>query len=182
MLAEGTAADFGAAKRKAAAKLGVREASQHPDNLELQRALIDYLNVFDAAGHADRMRHLREQALVAMQFFQELAPRLVGPVLYGSACAHTPVTLHVFHDEPEAVARRLIDGGFEYQTGQQELRFAAGDLRVMPMFRLFVEGTEFELIIFPTNHKSSAPMSPLDGRPMQRAGINKVRDLLAAGP
>ncbi len=179
MLSEGTAGSFEAAKRKASAQLGIRNTADYPDNLELQQALLEYQRVFEGDEHAIRQRHLRQQALTAMRFLSSFTARLAGPVLYGTACADTPITLHVFSDEAEAVARFLIDGGMHFGQDERRLRTAGGESRLFPVFYFCVDGTDFEVIVFPSSQAGLQPLSPLDGKPMRRAGISKLESLLA---
>jgi hypothetical protein len=47
------------------------------------------------------------------------------------------------------------------------LRFLAGDTRI-------------ELVVFVQDGPHQPPLSPVDGRPMQRASVNRVRELLAS--
>ena len=182
LLAEGNAADFQAAKRKAAEQLGVRTGADYPDNLEMQAALLEHQRVFEGEAHAQRQRALRECALAAMRFLEEFSPCLVGPVLYGSAREDSPVTLHVFSDEPEAVARKLMDGGRRIAQAEQRLRIDSDSHRSFPVYQVYWQETRFDVVVFPLNPTRLRPLSPLDGKPMQRASARKVMELLEQDP
>ena len=90
LLAEEGVADFRTAKRKAALRLAVTDKGLLPDNREIEQALLDYQRLFQADSQSRRLRELREAALEAMRFLARFRPKLVGPVLSGTAGANTP--------------------------------------------------------------------------------------------
>ena len=117
LLAEGSASGFHAARMKAAERLGVADVRCHPSNQEIEAALAAYQRLFQADRHDTLVRGLRQTAVEAMDWLAEFQPRLVGPVLSGTASVTTPVTLHVFADEAAVVTafvawlRRMAPGG-----------------------------------------------------------------------
>ena len=98
IMAEQGLDDFRLAKQKAAARLGNPDSRQMPGNAEIQEALVEYQELFLGEAHTQRLRQLRRSALEAMRLFEPFAPRLVGPVLEGSAGHDTVVSLHLFAD------------------------------------------------------------------------------------
>jgi hypothetical protein len=182
MLVDGTAADFASAKRKAARELGIADTRDLPDNLELQRAVADHLVLFEGDVHVQRVRRLREAALRAMRLFAPFNPRLAGPVLYGTACAFTPVLLHLFSEEFEAVTRFLIEQRLRYDLGEARLKLGGGSApQRVPCIDLMLYEEHFELIVLPSMGASHHPASPLNGRPTQRADEATVRGLVQSG-
>ena len=77
--------DFLTAKRKAAERLGVTDASALPRNTEIEAALAEYQRLFDPSGHEQTLQAQRRAALQAMRWLSQFEPRLVGPVLSGTA-------------------------------------------------------------------------------------------------
>src|SRR5687767_10281158 len=75
--------DFLLAKRKAADRFGVSDASVLPKNTEIEAALEEHHRLFDGDKHHGTLRELRRVALRAMKLLAEFQPRLVGPVLTG---------------------------------------------------------------------------------------------------
>ena len=75
-------------------------------------------------SHADFLRTMRERGTSAMQMLLEqiYEPRLVGPVLVGTADENSSVNLHVFADSPEAVAMRLTRLGYNYRPYERRLK------------------------------------------------------------
>ena len=64
---------------------------------------------------------MRLTALSAMEVLARFSPRLVGPVLNGTADANSVVNLHVFADSPEAVAMLLDERGIRYSAYERRL-------------------------------------------------------------
>ena len=96
---------FLTAKRKAAERLGVtdsqRPAAQHRDR---RRRWPNISGCLTPDGHEQsRPQAQRRAALRAMHWLSQFEPRLVGPVLSGTATAHADIQLHLFADRPEYV-------------------------------------------------------------------------------
>ena len=179
MIAEGTAPSFAEAKRKAAEALGHTNARNLPENLAVQEALIEYQRLFEGVVHAERIHAMRREALRAMDALVDFEPRLVGPVLYGSACDYSPVTLHLYTDEPESLARHLHDLGIAFRLDDTRLRVGAKAWDVFPVYRVMVDDLEFELVVMPLAYLAHPPLSSLDGRPYKRADPASLTRLLA---
>ena len=79
--------DFLLAKRKAAERLGVTDASILPRNTEIEAALVAHQRLFAADRHEADLVAMRRSALEAMRLMADFQPRLVGPVLTGMALA-----------------------------------------------------------------------------------------------
>ncbi|MBI4693571.1 MAG: hypothetical protein HY749_06085 [Gammaproteobacteria bacterium] len=181
MLVEGEADSFAAAKRKAAAQLGVSDARQAPDNLEVQAAIIGYQRVFEPVEAGARVTRMREAALAAMRFFAPFSPRLVGPVLYGTAFEHSSIALHLFDDEVEAVSRFLVQHGIAYRLAEKTLATGGRALETYTVFEVSRQDFDFELVVMPHKRLIQAPLSPLDGQPYRRMSAAALEALLAEG-
>ncbi len=173
--------DYYTAKQKAAAQLGVADTRNLPRNEEIESARIEYQRLFKASQQAAHLRYLRKTALLAMQLLTRYNPRLVGPVLTGSAGRYDAVTLHLFADTPEEIAFTLMENGIPFRTDEYHLRLN-GDERSFPGYRFISEDTDIELIVFPASGIRHAPISPVDGRPMRRASSRVVEELLEEPP
>lgn len=171
--------DFLAAKRKAAARIGVDPAGQSmPTNLEIEDALATHQRLFGGDLHEESLRALREAALNAMRLFSGYDARLVGPVLRGTASPQSPVNLHLFADAPEEIAVFLMESAIPYENGERRLRLGDGRTRDYPVFRFVAGEVRVEATVFPTVELRQAPVSPVDGRPMRRANLREVKSLL----
>jgi hypothetical protein len=172
--------DFRLAKQKAAARFGVRERGALPSNAEIEQRLQERHRIFDPRGHESRLSGCRRVAADMMALFHELTPRLVGGVLSGSVTENTPVELHLFSDSLESIAWLLEGHGIPFRDCQRRYRTSLKQTVVYPGYSFSVEGIQVDVIAFPEKALRQAPLSPVDGRPMRRAPVREVRDLLAA--
>ncbi|MGR9089664.1 MAG: hypothetical protein ACU85U_03675 [Gammaproteobacteria bacterium] len=180
LLAEGTAESFAEAKRKAAESLGLMNARKLPENIAVQEALIDYQALFGGDAHRERILAMRRAALTALQALTAFEPRLVGPVLYGTACEYSPVTLHLHTDEVEAVIRYFHDLGMAYQLDETRLNTHGKNYAMFPSFAISERDYDFDIVVLPHACLTHAPLSSLDGKPFRRATAATLEKLLAS--
>jgi hypothetical protein len=179
ILAESGRTDYQAAKRKAATRLGAPETRNLPSNLEIEEALAEHHRLFNGDTQPARLRQLREAALEAMQFFERFQPRLVGSVLSGTAAVHAEVQLHLFAGTPEEVAFFLVDWEIPYKEAERRFRFGREQYAELPAYRFMAGDVPIEVTVFPTDGLRKPPLSPVDGRPMQRGTLATVEQLIA---
>ena len=172
--------DFLLAKRKAAERLGVVDRNALPANQEISAALAAQQRLFGGSEHEDNLRSLREVALRAMSLLERFHPRLVGPVLAGTATAHADVSLHVFAATPEDIAFLLIERGIRYRTGDRRVRLANGEHASYPSFEFESGEVAIEATVFPEHGLREAPLCPISGGPMRRARRDEIEALLEA--
>jgi hypothetical protein len=186
MLVEGTAESFAEAKRKAAESLGLMHARKLPENMAVQEALVEYQALFGGETHRARIVSLRHAALEALHALAVFEPRLVGPVLYGTACEYSPVTLHLYTDEVEAVIRHFHDLGMAYGLGETRLNIHGKQTATFPSFEISESDVDFDIVVLPHAFLAHPPLSSLDGKPFRRATATALEKLLAsadpAGP
>jgi hypothetical protein len=173
--------DYGFAKRKAAERFGVTDLAVLPKNTEIEEALAAHQRLFVPESHASALAKMRAAALQAMRLLEEFEPRLVGPLLSGTATAHNDITLHLFADTPEAVAVRLIDRGIPHVFAERRLRVSRDEIETFPAVRFTAGEHEVDATIFPKDGIRQAPPGPVDGKPMRRAALAEVETLLGAG-
>jgi len=174
-------ADYGFAKRKAALRLGVTDRAVLPKNTEIEQALAEHQRLFVPDAHASELSAMRRAALAAMRLLADFEPRLVGPLLSGTATAHNDITLHLFADTPESVAVQLLDRGIPHQFAERRLKVQRDEFEAYPTVRFPAGAHEVDATIFPLDGIRQAPLGPVDGRPMRRATLAEVEGLLAAG-
>ena len=170
--------DFLTAKRKAAERLGVADASALPRNTEIEDALAEYQRLFDPGGHELTLEAQRRAALHAMHWLSQFEPRLVGPVLSGTATEHADIQLHLFADRPEYVTLNLMDRGIAHEVTERRVRLDAERIKAYPGLRFAVDDRQGEATVFPLDGIRQAPVSPVDGKPMRRANADEIQDLL----
>jgi hypothetical protein len=179
IMAEHGIHDFLTAKRKAAERFGNPDDASLPRNTEIEAALVDYQRLFAADTHGVALQQQRHAALQAMQNLAEFEPRLVGPVLAGTATPHADVQLHLFAERPEAVALQLLNRGVQHEIIERRLRLDAERVRNFPGIRFEIDSQGIEATVFPIDGIRQAPVSPVDGRPMRRADLTELEMLLA---
>ncbi|NND53743.1 MAG: hypothetical protein HKN56_02095 [Gammaproteobacteria bacterium] len=172
--------DFRTAKDKAAWMLGLNEHGALPSNREIEDAVAERNRIFGAATHPQLLGRIREAAVSVMQDLIVFRPRLVGSVLSGNVTEHSNINVHVFADSCEAVSMRLDAIGVHYQLRQRRHSIRRGHTEEFTGYDFMSDDFIVETTVFPERRKGHAPLSPVDGRPMQRAHLRDV-ELLAAG-
>ncbi len=170
--------DFHTAKLKAASRLGIYDDASLPRNREIEDALREYQRLF-APDHDDGLRTRREAALRALDFFDAFSPRLVGPVLDGTADRHSPVHLHLHSDDADAVARFLEEHRIPAESRSRRLRLDRERAFDAPTWVFSAEELSFDLSVLPVSALRQAPLSSVDEKPMHRASAAQLRQLLA---
>ena len=178
LIAEGGLRDYRQAKLKAAQRLSILDDASLPRNSENEEALREYQRLFQPDS-IDAVRHRREAALRALEFFHPFDPRLVGPVLDGTADARSPVALQLFSDDPDAVARYLEQHGIPAEPSGRRLRLDRERSGDFPVWLFVAEEMAFDLTVLPRVQLRQASLSPIDERPMARANAAQLRQLLA---
>jgi len=170
--------DYRIAKQKAAERLGADRRGSLPGNAEIEAAVANHLQLFGGESHEDRLRLMRVAALSAMELLAAFTPRLVGPVLSGTADENSAVNLHVFADSPEMVAMELADMGVNYKSYERRLKSRRDQLDTFAGFEFHHSNSPIQATVFPVDGIRQAPMSPIDGKPMKRADSDSVQALL----
>ena len=170
--------DFLLAKRKAAERLGVTDASILPRNTEIEAALVAHQRLFAADRHEAGLASLRRSALEAMRLLADFQPRLVGPVLTGTASPHSEINLHLFTESAEAVSIRLEERGVPHEVLERRVRYERDRTVSYPALRFVAGRQTVDAVVFPLDGIRQAPCSPVDGKPMRRANVGEVEALL----
>ncbi len=173
--------DYRVAKIKAAERLGISTRGSLPGNAEIEAAISHHLALFGRESHADFLQMMRTVALGAMELLSAFTPRLVGPVLAGTADENSAVNLHVFADSAEQVGMQLDDLGYRYRTYERRLKNSRGRGATPSTFAGFefdFDNARIEATVFPVDGIRQAPISPIDGKPMKRADRKAVQALL----
>ena len=170
--------DYRVAKQKAAERLGMGTQGSLPGNAEVEAAVADHLQIFGGDSHDDLLRLMRTAALSAMELLTEFSPRLVGPVLAGTADENSAVNLHVFADSPEMVAMEIGDMGIQYKSYKRRLKSRRGQIEMYAGFEFTHQNETIQATVFPIDGIRQAPISPIDGKPMKRIDTDAVQTLL----
>jgi len=179
LMAEGGIRDFHQAKLKAAQRLGIFDDASLPRNREIEDALREYQRLFLGGSQASELRRRRDAALHALEFFSAFDARLVGPVLDGTADANAPVALQLYSDDADAVSRFLDDHRIPAESRSRHVRLDRERSDDFPVWIFSAEDLSFDLTVLPHDALRQAPLSGVDERPMKRASLAQLRQLLA---
>jgi hypothetical protein len=172
-------ADFRAAKSKAADNLGLGHQGSLPSNHEIAEAVAEHRRIFHEDQHSQLLKLQRQIAVYLMQRLGTFRPRLVGAVLSGNITEHSPIELHVYSDTSEAVGMMLDAQGVVYQSGVRKHSIQKGKPEEFPYYHFSEEYCLIRATVFSERRQQHAPLCPINGRPMQRAGLRDVELLLA---
>lgn len=171
--------DPAAALRRVLGRQGATpDRRQWPEPAEILAALRDYQRLFRGQTQETHLVRRREAALQAMAFFARFQPRLVGPVLEGTADAHSPIHLHLHTDDTDAVPRFLDEAGIPAQPRSRRVRLDPVRDGDVLSWAFSADGLAFDLLVLPQDALHHAPLGS-DRKPMKRASEAQLRVLLA---
>ncbi len=173
--------DFYTAKQKAAENLGINDGRVIPRNTEVEEAIHEYQRIFKSHIQPKYLQELRQTAVKAMTLLKEFQPRLVGSVLRGTAGEHSDVNLHVFADSPETVSHFLTRHKIPHEQGEKRFRTAKDNYELYTAYSFIAGEVPIDIVVFPVDGQRQAPLSPVDGKRLQRASIEDVEVLLHEG-
>lgn len=171
--------DFQLAKTKAAARLGL--PNRHlPSNQEIEQALLSYQRLFRSDSQHQRLREQRQTAVEAMQFLADFEPRLVGPVLSGTAHDSSSIQLHLFADSHEEVGFFLMEQHIPYEVIERRFFDKRGaNPQTYPGYSFMAGEEEIVLLVFPHRELRHPLHDPVSGKAMRRADVQAVQRLIA---
>jgi hypothetical protein len=170
--------DYRLAKLKAASRLGITDDTSLPKNAEIEDALREHQRLFRGNEQPRTLRRLREAALEAMRFFERHQPRLVGPVLDGTADEHSAVCLHLHDDRAEEIALFLREHGIPYEERTRRLRLERDVTADVPVFLFTADDSAIDITVLPYDRLRQAPLDRIDEKPMRRATLAMVEELV----
>ena len=179
IMAEDGVRDYQSAKRKAAHRLNLPEDKNWPGNAEIEAALKQHLELFQKDSR-EVVHGLRADALEAMTLLRDFSPKLVGEVLSGAITRFPEVQLHLAAPAPEDLGLFLDGHGIPYVMEERRLRYNDARTVLVPVFRFVAGETKFALYVLSPEAIRELPVSPIDGRPMHRASIREVEELLGS--
>jgi hypothetical protein len=170
--------DYHQAKLKAASRLGISDDVSLPKNTEIEDALREHQRLFRADEQPRTLHKLREAALEAMRFFERHQPRLVGPVLEGTADEHSAVCLHLHDDRADEIALFLREHGIPYEQRTRRLRLERDLTADVPVYLFTAGDSAIDITVLPYDRLRQAPLDRIDEKPMRRANITTVEELV----
>ena len=179
LMAEGGFRDYHQAKLKAAERLGIHDDASLPRNREIEQALREYQRLFVGEPQLQAVHSRRQAALRALEFLADFFPRLVGPVLDGTADASSPVLLQLHTDDADAVPRFLEEHRIPADARTRHVRLDRKREGDFPVWLFGAEQLTFDLTVLPLDALRQAPLSGVDEKPVKRASLANLQQLLA---
>jgi hypothetical protein len=177
LMAEDGIDDYAHAKRKAARQLGAEATQALPGNEEIEEHLRTYQSLYQGEEQRARLQFLRRQALEIMGRLQAFRPHLCGPVLKGTAGRYSEIDLQLFTDDAKAVELFLLNQGIAYDVAEH--RHNVGDqLRAVSVLQIDWQGVRANIAVFAANDERALLRTSPTGRPIERAAIAVVAQLL----
>lgn len=180
LMAEDGVEDFALAKRKAARQLGAEDTQSLPKNEEIESELRAYQSLYQGEEQRERIQFLRRCALEAMRLLERFRPYLAGPVLSGTAGRYSDIDLQLFTDDGKAVEHFLLSRSIAYDVSD-ERRFAGDQARAVSILKMEWRDIPINLAIYTLKEERGILKATFAGRPIERAGIQAVAQLLS-GP
>ena len=176
-MAEEGVIDHQSVKTKAIERLGLPENSARPDNREIENALGEYLQLFEAVELPQRCQRWRETAVEAMRLLHDFNTYLIGPALSGVITRFSRVQILVI-TAPERISILLRDNEIPYDQGQRRFRRSTKDFAYTQAFRFIVDEVDVELLCIESEATSRTLLNPIDGKPFRRAGLREVQQMI----
>jgi len=177
IMAEEGIHDFALAKRKAARRLGAPATEALPGNEEIEAELRNYLALYQAAEHPERVAELRQLALEAMRAFESFHPYLTGSVLAGIAGPYAEIDLQLFPESTKELELFLIDRNIAYEASD-ERRYTGDRARAVAVVTLDWQGVTLRLSVFDPRDERTALKTSQAGKVAARAGIGELQSLI----
>jgi hypothetical protein len=178
MMVEHGIKDFYTAKQKAAEAIGISDRHVMPRNTEVEEAIFEYQRIFKSHDQPQHLQTLRQTAIKAMGLLKDFQPRLVGSVLRGTAGEHSDVNLHVFADTPETVSHFLNQHKIPHEQREKRFRVTKDSYEMFTAYSFIAGDVPIDIVVFPVAGQRQAPLSPVDGKRMERASMSDVEVLL----
>jgi len=166
--------DFLRAKQKAANSLGVTDKHVMPSNVDVEQALLEHQRLFHSDSQPQRLKKLRQTAIKAMHLLKTFEPRLVGSLQRGSVTECSDVNLHLFTDAPDSFGSFLDEHTIPYEQSEKRLKINKDQYELYPSYSFIAGNVPIDIVLFPISGQRQAPLSPIDGKPMQRDDIKKL--------
>ena len=159
--------------------MGAGDTQSLPGNDEIEAELRAYQSLYQGEEQRERIQYLRQCALEAMQLLERFRPYLAGPVLSGTAGRYSDIDLQLFTDDGKAVEHFLLSRNIAYAISD-ERRFAGDQVRAVSVLKVDWQGVPVNLAIYTLKEERGIVKATLAGRPIERAGIQAVTQLLSA--
>lgn len=168
------------AKLRAAKKIhrGWVKPKDLPSNAEIRDQIQHFARLHEGDSRTDSLRDMRLEALRMMRLLRAFRPRLIGSTLTGHVRRGSDIDIHLFSDSVEAIEAILEHEGIACTVERKRVR-KHGEERVFTHIHI-PERFPFELTVYAANLAHYVSRSSVTGKPIERASIAELEQLLAA--
>jgi hypothetical protein len=171
--------EYFTAKRKAAKRLcrrGVKPADL-PSNAEIREQIQVFARIHEGDRRTEHLRDMRLAALRLMRLLRAFRPRLIGSVMTGHVRKGSDIDLHVFCDSAGLITDLLEREGYQFDLERKQV-VKHGEARVFTHIHVY-DRFNYELTVYPENKAHYVFKSSITGKPIERASIRELEELLA---
>ncbi len=167
------------AKQKAAARIckGWVKPADLPSNAEIREEIQSFARLHEGQTRTDNLQHMRLTALRVMRLLERFKPKLIGSTFTGHVRQGSDIDVHVFSDSLEAVTSAFDEQMLFYDIERKLVR-KHGESRVFTHIHL-KDTFPVELTVYASNLASFVFKSSITGKPIERASIAQLEQLLA---
>ena len=177
IMAEEGVRDYRKAKEKACLRIGISSKQFAPTNLEIEDALEKQLAIFRSEEISELHRSYLTVALEIMDLTKYYSPRLTGAALNGAITSSRPAEIHLFADTFEEICCLLEMNSILHTSKDKRFRFANNYFQIVSGMEFLIDDVQIELLVFLPG-TPYPPLSAIDGKPIKRASLKKVRRML----
>ncbi|HXG10629.1 MAG TPA: HD domain-containing protein [Gemmataceae bacterium] len=179
LMYERVESEYYTAKRKAAKRLCRRGVKPEdlPSNAEIRDQIQVFARIHEGERRSAHLREMRLEALRLMRLLRRFRPRLIGSVMTGHVRKGSDIDIHVFSDSAALVADVLQQEGYQYDIERKQI-VKFGEARTFTHIHVYAR-FNFELTVYPEDKAHYVFKSSITGKPIERASIRELEELLA---
>jgi hypothetical protein len=168
-----------AAKRLLGARGGLKlryRPSDLPSNGEIRDALLELAERAEGDRRSQVLFAMRIVALEAMQKLAPFEPRLIGSVSTGHIRKGSDIDLHVYTNDEGALEQHMC--GLGWTTVREVVTIRKGGEIREYVHHHIADVAPIELTVYPLRDLRYTPRSSTDGKPIDRVGARRLKELL----
>ena len=179
LMYERVESEYFTAKRKAAKRLcrGSFKPEDLPSNAEIRAQIQVFARIHEGERRTSHLRDMRLQALRLMRLLRAYKPRLIGSVMTGHIRKGSDIDLHVFSDSHHLITDLLSQEGYPFDVERKQV-VKHGESRVFTHIHVY-DRFNYELTVYPEDKAHYVFKSSITGKPIERASIRELEELLA---
>lgn len=174
-MVEGSENEYLHAKERAMMMLGLSSQTRLPSNKKIKNWIGRITKEELGADEVNRrVKEMREIALAIMSIIEASDPFLIGSTLSGQIRHTSDIDLHAYSDDFEEVRNVLAEWGYK-DIEEEIVHNMKGEFIHLKWLE---RDYPVEITIYPWSKRDDLPYSSITGKPMKRADIFAVRNLL----